>query len=149
MVALMGQGFGRRLRAILDLPPVRRFRAIYAAYNQAGGSLLAEGLAYSALFAGLTGLLFAVGILGYFVPAEADRQRIIQAFSGQLAPLAPIAKDALDNVAPPAGALSIIGLAGLAGGTSQFYGALDNALGRVFAQAPARGAFDRILRGLD
>ncbi len=147
MVALIGRGFGPRLRAILDLPPVRRFRAIYAAYNQAGGSLLAEGLAYSALFAGLTGLLFAVGILGYFVPAEADRQRIIQAFSGQLAPLAPIAKGALDSVASHAGTFSIIGLAGLAWGASHFYGSLDNAIGRVFSQAPARGTADRILRG--
>lgn len=147
MLALIGQGFGRRLRAILDLPPVRRFRAIYAAYNQAGGSLLAEGLAYSALFAGLTGLLFAVGILGYVVPSESDRQRIIDGFSGQLAPLAPIARDALDSVAAHAGTLSIIGLAGLAWGASQFYGALDNALSRVFSQAPARGTFDRILRG--
>jgi membrane protein len=147
MVARIGPGFGRLLGLIVDLPPIRRFRAIYAANDSAGGSLLAEGLAYSALFAGLTGLLFAVGILGYVVPSETDRQRIIDGFSGQLAPLAPIARDALDNVASHAGALSIIGLAGLAWGASQFYGALDNALGRIFAQAPARGALDRILRG--
>jgi membrane protein len=147
MVVRIGRGFGRRLGSILDLPPVRRSRAIFAVYNQAGGSLLAEGLAYSALFAGLTGLLFAVGVLGYLVPAEADRQRLIQGFSGQLAPLAPIARDALDNVAAHAGAFSLIGLAGLAWGASQFYGALDRAMARVFALSPARGAFDRILRG--
>jgi membrane protein len=132
---------------ILNLPPIRRPRAIVGVFSQAGGTLLAEGLAYSALFAGLTGLLFAVGVFGYLVPAEADRQRLLDGFTGQLAPFAPIARDGLNSVAAHASAFSIVGLAGLAWGASQFYGALDEAITRVFARTPARGAFDRILRG--
>jgi len=116
-------------------------------YNQAGGGLLAEGLSYSALFAGLTGLLFAVGLLGYLVPSEPDRQRIIDGLTGQPPPFEPAATDALRNVASHAGAFSVVGLAGMAWGASQFYGALDTAISRVFARTPARGPFDRLLRG--
>jgi uncharacterized BrkB/YihY/UPF0761 family membrane protein len=134
-------------RSIVDRPRVRRAGAIFGVFNQAGGGLLAAGLAYSALFAGLTGLLCAVGVLGYMVPAEADRQRLIDGFTGELAPFAPVARDALSSLAAHAGAFSIIGLAGLAWGASQFYVALDEAIARVFNRAPARGAFDRILRG--
>jgi len=132
---------------ILDLPPIRRPRAVFALYNRAGGSLLAEGLAYSALFAGLTGLLFAVGIFGYLVPAEADRQKLLDGFTGQFAFLAPVARNGLNSIAAHAGAFSIVGLVGLAWGASHFYGSLDTAIARVFDRAPARGPFDRVLRG--
>ena len=141
---LMGRLFGWAL----DLPPVRRPRAVFDIYGQAGGSLMAEGLAYSALFAGLTGLLFGVGLFGYLVPSAPDRQRLIDGFTGQLAPFAPIARDGLNSVAAHAGAFSIVGLAGLAWGASHFYGALDQAIGSVFARTPARGPFDRLLRGV-
>ena len=137
-----------RLDRIAGLAAIRKPRSVLAIFNQAGGSLLAAGLAYSALFAGLTGLLFSFGLLGYLVPAESDRQGLINGFTGQLAPLAPIARDGLRSVAAHAGAFSIVGLAGLAWGASQFYGALDTAMARVFFLAPARGFFDRILRGI-
>jgi membrane protein len=138
---------GRLFARVLDLPPVRRQRAILGVFSLAGGSLLAQGLAYSALVAGLTGLLFAVALLGYVVPAEVDRQKLIDGLSGELAPFAPVARDGLKSVAEHAGAFSIVGLAGLAWGASQFYGALDEGIARVFARAPARNPFDRILRG--
>jgi membrane protein len=138
----------RLIGSVLAFPPVVRLRAILRVYDDAGGGLLAAGLAYGALFAGLTGLLFGVGVLGYLVPADADRQRLVEGFTGQLAPLAPIAKDGLADAAAHAGAFSIVGLAGMAWGTSQFYGSLDRALARIFARAPARGGLDRILRGL-
>jgi membrane protein len=137
-----------RLDRIAGFAAFRKPRSVLAIFNQADGSLLAAGLAYSALFAGLTGLLFSFGVLGYLVPAESDRQGLINGFSGQLAPLAPIAGDGLRSVAAHAGAFSIVGLAGLAWGASQFYGALDTAMARVFFLAPARGFFDRILRGI-
>jgi membrane protein len=132
---------------ILDLAPIRRPRSIVSVYNVAGGGLVAEGLAYSALFAGLTGLLFCFGLLGYFVPSSTDRQQLLGFFTGQLAPLEPIAKAGLESVATHATAFSLAGLAGLAWGASHFYASLDEAIARIFARAPARGAFDRILRG--
>ena len=132
---------------ILNLAPIRRPREIVNIYNVAGGSLLAEGLAFSALFAGLTGLLFCFGLLGYFVPSATDRQQLLGYFTGQLAPLATIAKAGLESVAEHATAFSLAGLAGLAWGASHFYGSLDEAIARIFNQTPARGAFDRIIRG--
>jgi membrane protein len=138
--------FDRLFGRLLRFPPVNRARRVFDAYTAAGGGLLAGGLAYSALFAGLTGLLFCVGVLGYLVPAEADRQRLLDSFTGDLAPFVPFAREALSKVAAHAGAFTIVGLVGLAWGTSHFYGALDTAVARVFARAPARGIFDRILR---
>ena len=132
---------------LLDLPPLRRLRSVIEVYTKAGDGLLAAGLAYSALFASLTGLLFFVGVLGYLVPSNADRQVIIDSFTGDLEPLAPFVNSGLSSAVAHAGAFSLIGLAGLAWGASQFYVALDEAMGRVFALAPARGMFDRILRG--
>jgi membrane protein len=141
-------GLMRRLFGwVLDLPPIRRPRAIVRVYNDAGGSLLAEGLAYSAVFAGATGLLFYVGVLGYLVPTEADRQRLLDTLTGQLAPFAPIVKEGLASVAAHAGTFSLVGLAGMAWGASHFYSSLDEAIARIFACAPARGLLDRILRG--
>ena len=67
---------GRLVGFIGAIPPFRRVNSVFGIYTKAGGSLLAEGLAYSALFAGLTGLLLAVALLGYLVPSEADRQRL-------------------------------------------------------------------------
>jgi len=139
---------GRLFGWILDLPPIRRPRQIAGVYSRAGGSLLAEGLAYSALFAGLTGLLFCVGVLGYLIPSEADRQRLLDFFNGQLAPLAPVAKNGFDSVAAHAGTFSLIGLAGMLWGVSHFYGALDEAIARIFSRAPARGFLDRLLRSV-
>ena len=146
-VAPAEQKAKHRLEWLLNLPPIARLRRVLAIYNKAGGSLLAEGLAYSALFAGLTGLLLCVGLLGYFVPSQADRQRIIDSFTGQLAPFADVARGGLSSVAANAGAFSLVGLGGLAWGTSHFYGALDLAVSRVFDRTPARGGVDRILRG--
>jgi YihY family inner membrane protein len=138
----------RLIGSVLALPPVRRFREIYSVYDAAGGSLLAGGLAYGALFATLTGLLFGVGVLGYLVPRAEDRERLVNGFTGQLAPLAPVANDALANLAAHAGAFSLIGLVGMGWGASQFYGSLDTAIGRIFACGTARGTLDRILRGV-
>jgi membrane protein len=132
---------------LINLPPVARVRKVLAIYGHAGGTLLAEGLAYSALFAGLTGLLLCVGLLGYVVPSEADRQRMIDSFTGQLAPFADIARDGLTAVAANASAFSVIGILGLAWGTSHFYGAMDVAVSRIFDRTPTRGGLDRIVRG--
>jgi membrane protein len=137
----------RHLNRLLDRPAALRLRRVMDIYNKAGGSLLAEGLAYSALFAGLTGLLLCVGLLGYLVPSPADRQRIIDSFTGQLAPFASIAQGGLSKIAENAGTFSIVGLVGLAWGASHFYGALDLAISRVFNRTPARGTLDRLVRG--
>jgi uncharacterized BrkB/YihY/UPF0761 family membrane protein len=130
------------------LPPVRKGTAILAVYHLVLGDLLAAGLAFGALFAGLAGLLCAVGVLGYIISDGAARTRLVDQFVGDLAPLAPVARDGLAIVASHSGAISLAGLAGLAWTASGFYGSLDVAIGRIFIAAPARGIAQRILRGL-
>jgi len=137
----------RRFRHMINLPFVKRPRRIMRIYNQAGGTLLAEGLAYSALFAGLTGLLLIVALLGYFVPTDADQQKIIDSFTGELSPFGSFVGSSLSTMAANAGALSIAGFASLAWGASQFYGALDRAISRIFERTQARGTVGRVIRG--
>ncbi|HVB37763.1 MAG TPA: YihY/virulence factor BrkB family protein [Vicinamibacterales bacterium] len=133
---------------IREWPPAVRLQRVMDSYNAAGGGLLAEGLAYSALFGVTTGLLFAVGLMGFIVTDVATRERLVVEFTAPLPAIAPLVRDGLLVVSQHAGALSIIGLVGLGWGSSHFYGALDAAFARIFLLAPARGALDRIARGL-
>ena len=129
-------------------PPVVQLFEILAAYGEAGGGLLAAGLAYSALSAALTGLLFVVGIVGFVVHDPVARESLIQSITAQVPPLEPIVRDGLLKVADNAGALSLLGVAGLGWSASQFYGAIDGAFARIFRRAPERGPLVRIFRGL-
>jgi len=138
----------RAIDAVMHWPPVARLLEIMAAYNEAGGGLLAAGLAYGALFAALTGSLFAVGLIGFVVTDPDSRERIVSQISAQVPPLEPIVRDGLVTVATHAGAFSLIGVAGLGWSASQFYGSVDAAFGRIFRKAPERSPIDRILRGL-
>jgi membrane protein len=138
----------RWLERVLAWPPAVRLREILAFYDAAGGGLLAAGLAYSALFALLTGLLFAIGILGFFVDDTATREAVVQWLTSEVPPLQPIVRDGLLSVAAHAGAFSILGLVGLGYSAGQFYGALDSAVGRIFSTAPRRSAIVRIARGM-
>jgi membrane protein len=138
----------RAIDAIQRWPPVARLLEILAAYNAAGGGLLAAGLAYGALFAALTGSLFAVGLVGFVVHDPATRTELIARVATQFPPLAPVIENGLLAAASNAGAFSILGLAGLGWSASQFYGSVDAAFGRIFQKAPERGPIERILRGL-
>jgi membrane protein len=138
----------RLVDRLLRWPPVVRLQEILAAYNEAGGGLLAAGLAFSALFAGLTGLLFAVGLTGFVVNDSGSREKIVGDIARQVPPLEPIVRDGLLKMAGNAGAFSVLGIAGLGWSASQFYGTVDAAFGRIFKKVPERGLSDRIVRGL-
>jgi membrane protein len=138
----------RLVDLVLRWPPVVLLQEILAAYNEAGGGLLAAGLAFSALFAGLAGLLFAVGLTGFIVNDPAAREQIVGDIARQVPPLEPIVRDGLLKMASNAGAFSIIGIVGLGWSASQFYGTVDAAFARIFKKAPERGLVDRIVRGL-
>ena len=130
------------------MPAVVKVRAVLDAFNDAGGGLLAGGLAYAALFALLPGLLLLTGLLGLVI-TDPERQRAAVAAIGQtVPPLATIADQTLQQVSRGAVSVSIIGLAGLAWGASRFYGSLDDAFARIFRDAPVRGLVERIVRGL-
>ncbi len=139
----------RRIAArVLALPPAATARAVLDTFDAAGGGLLAGGLAYSALFALLPGLLLVTGLLGVLV-TDPDRQAAaVDAIGRAFPPLAPIAAQSLAQVSAGAVPVSALGLAGLAWGASRFYGSLDDAFARIFRNAPVRGFLERIVRGL-
>jgi membrane protein len=139
----------RRIAAsVLALPPVATARAVLDSFGEAGGGLLAGGLAYSALFALLPGLLLVTGLLGLFVTDPARQAAAVDAIGRAFPPLASIAGQSLAQVSAGAVPVSALGLAGLAWGASRFYGSLDDAFARIFRNAPVRSFLERIVRGL-
>ncbi|HEY3522166.1 MAG TPA: YihY/virulence factor BrkB family protein [Candidatus Limnocylindrales bacterium] len=145
--ALIARVRGLASRA-LALPPIDTARRVLDAFNDAGGGLLAGGLAYAALFALLPGLLLVTGLLGVLVTDPARQQAAVDAIASAFPPLGSIADQTLAQVSAGAVPVSALGLAGLAWGASRFYGSLDDAFARIFRNAPARGLVARIVRGL-
>lgn len=134
-------------RRALASPPVATGRRVMDRYNAAGGGLLAGGLTYGALFALLPALLLLAAVLGFFVDDAERRRTIVQGIAQTLPPLAGIVDAGLDQLAHGAAGAGTLGLIGLAWGVSRFYGSLDNAFARIFANAPARGFVARTVRG--
>ena len=138
----------RLIERVLAWPPVVLLLAILEVFGRAGGGILAAGLAYGALFAGMSGLLLATGIVGLLVSDPVKREELVLQITAQVPLLEPIVRDGLQSLANSAQAFSLIGLAGLFWGASQFYGGLDMAFARIFRQAKERGPIVRVLRGL-
>jgi uncharacterized BrkB/YihY/UPF0761 family membrane protein len=123
-------------------PPIRGLLTINDAYNSVGGGLLASGLAFSALFAVIPGMLLVISVL-ILAAADADtQQRFIQWIETQLPPLASVATEIVVSVKDTAKVGTVIGLVGFLWGASGFYLALENALGRFF---PSRRGRDPIM----
>jgi membrane protein len=139
---------GGLVRTISELPPAVTARQVMAAYDAAGGGLLAGGLAYTGLFAVLSSILFIIGLLGFVVRDPVRLATIVGEIGGRVPPLAGLIETGLSRVAESATSFSILGVLGLAWGASRFYGALDDAFARVFHDAPARDLLARIVRGL-
>jgi membrane protein len=138
----------RGLRVILDHPRVGTARAVLQAYDAAGGGLLAGGLAYAGLFAVLSGILFVIGVTGFFVQDSERLAAIVSDIGRRVPPLEELVRTGLSRVSETAATFSIVGLAGLAWGASRFYAALDIAFARVFQAPSARGFASQTIRGL-
>ena len=79
---------GRLSAWALALPPVRWLQPIMDDYTEAGGGLLASGLAFNSLFAILPAILLLVSILGLLLQDPAALDEVIRALSNQFPPLA-------------------------------------------------------------
>lgn len=133
---------GATERRARRFPPLRGLMTINDAYNSVGGGLLASGLAFSALFAVIPGMLLVISVL-ILVAADADtQQRFIDWIETQLPPLAGVAAEIVNAAKDTARVGTVIGLVGFVWGASGFYLALENALGRFF---PSRRGRDPIL----
>ncbi len=133
---------------VLAIPPVRLGLTVLEAYNRAGGGLLTAGLAYRVLVTLLPGLALVVGFVGLVVSDPAVQEEIALRLVEAFPPLEPIAADALLALASGAVPLSLLGLVGLAWASSALYGALDDAIARVFAGAPPRDVIRRRILGV-
>jgi membrane protein len=123
-------------------------RAVMQRYADAGGGLLAGGLTYSALFALLPCLLLLGGILGIIVVDPERRQAIVAGIGDALPPLRGLMEASLESMKDGAVGFGTLGLIGFAWGASRFYGSLDDAIARIFTDAPKRGVVARTVRGI-
>jgi membrane protein len=137
------------LTRILDEPRVARVRAVLDIYGRAAGGLLANGLAFSALFAAIPTTLLVLGLAGLIAAGnETIRETVTNALVAAFPPLADLIQGSLNAFSGGAALTSIIGVVGVIWTVSQFYGALDVAFARIFAGAPERDVLRRTARGL-
>ena len=119
--------------------------AVLDTYGKAPGGILANGLAFAALFSALPTTLLLLGIGGFVAPAF--QAQLASALAEAFPPLADLFEEALSAVSQGAGIASIVGFLGLLWGVSQFYSTLDLAFSRIFSDTPERDFARRTLRG--
>lgn len=132
---------------LLATPAVGFGRTVLDVYGAAAGGLLANGLAYTALFASLPTVLLVLGFAGFIAQGPELQQEIAGRLSATFPPLAELIDEALVALSNGAGISSILGLVGLVWGVSQFYATLDTAFAQIFSGTPERDLARRTVRG--
>lgn len=135
------------LARILQLRQVAAIRAPLEVYSRAAGGLLARGLAFSALFALIPALLLVLGLVGWAAGDATSRDRISATLISAFPPLAGLIGDSVQALSDGAALTSIVGIIGVIWTVSQFYGALDLAIARIYADEPERSVLLRTARG--
>ena len=135
------------LSRFLDAPRVVEVRAVLDTYGRAAGGLLANGLAFSTMFAAIPTLLLILGLAGWVANDTAVRDAISNALIAAFPPLEDLIESALDAISQGAVAASVLGVIGLVWTVSQLYGALDVAFARIYTGIPERDIVRRTARG--
>lgn len=135
------------LARFLDEPRVARVRKVLDIYGRAAGGLLANGLAFSTLFAVIPTMLLVLGLAGTIAGDPAARETLGDALIAAFPPLEDLIEASLDAITEGAVAASILGIIGLIWTVSQLYGALDVAFARIFSDTPERDIVRRTARG--
>lgn len=136
------------LARILEQPRVVAVRTVLDTYGQAAGGLLANGLAFSALFAAIPATLLVLGLAGWFAAGDPTiQQQVSGALAAALPPLADLIRGSVDAVTDGAALTSVIGVVGVIWTVSQLFAALDVAFARIFFDEPERNVFRRTVRG--
>ncbi len=141
--ALVARVIGR----VAEHRAVARLRAVLDVYGASAGGLLANGLAYAALFAALPTTLLMLGITGFVARDPAYQQALIDQLGTAFPPMRELLDDALVAVSEGAGLSSLLGAIGLIWAVNQFYGTLDTAFARIFSATPERNLAHRTLLG--
>ena len=137
------------LARILEQPRVVAVRTVLNTYGRAAGGLLANGLAFSALFAAIPTTLLILGVAGWVAAGEPRiRDQISDALVAALPPLADLIRASVGAVTDGAALTSFIGVVGVLWTVGQLFSAVDVAFARIFSDEPERNAIRRTVRGL-
>ena len=99
---------------ILDRPPVVVLRTIFDTYGRAAGGLLANGLAFSSLFAAVPATLLVLGLAGWLAAGDPGiQQDVREALSRAFPPLVDLIDGSVDAIVGGAALTSIIGVIGV------------------------------------
>lgn len=132
----------------MELPRIVIFRTILDTYGRAAGGLLANGLAFAALFAAIPTTLLVLGLAGWFAAGDPTiQERVINALSTALPPLAELIRSSVDVMADGAALTSVVGAIGVVWTVTQLFAAVDTAFARIFFDEPERNVLRRTLRG--
>jgi YihY family inner membrane protein len=134
------------LERVLGLPTVARIMAVLDTYGKAPGGLLANGLAFSTLFAAIPTLLLALGLAGWIAGDPAVVQQLSDALVSAFPPLADVIGSSFTALTKGAAVTGILGLVGVVWTVSQLYVTLDVAFARIFSAAPQRDVVRRTAR---
>ena len=137
----------RFIARLLDRPAVQVGRRVLEIYGLAPGGLLANGLAFTTLFAVVPIALVTLGVAGLIVKDPAVQEQLAAALSALVPPLQDLIQTALVSMAQGAAVTSLIGVLGLIWTVSQFYVTLDVAFSRIFTDRPERDVLRRMGRG--
>jgi YihY family inner membrane protein len=135
------------LERFLDRPRVVELRTVLDAYGRAPGGLLANGLAFAALFAAFPVALVTLGVAGWLVDDPTIQAQLAQTIRTLVPPLSDLVDQALLTLSDGAAITSAVGLVGLVWTVSQFYVTLDVAFSRIFADRQERDVLRRTARG--
>ena len=132
---------------LLDRPSIVTIRSVLDVYGRAPGTLLANGLAFTALFSIVPIALVTLGVAGLLVKDAAVQQQLAAALGSIVPPLSDLIQEALVAMTQGAAVSSIVGIGGLIWTVSQFYVTLDVAFSRIFTNEPERDVLRRTARG--
>jgi len=135
------------LERVLGYPKVARIMAVLDTYGKAPGGLLANGLAFSTLFASIPTLLLALGLAGWIAGDPAVVQKLTAALVEAFPPLADLIDSSMSAFTQGAAVTGILGLIGVVWTVSQLYVTLDVAFAKIFSAVPERDVLRRTARG--
>lgn len=137
-----------RLARIMQHRRVAGVQAVLDAYSRAAGGLLANGLAFSALFAAIPTTLLLLGVAGWITGGDpAIRERLRDALVAAVPPLADLIGVSIGAIGDGAAFTSALGVVGVIWTVGQLFGAVDVAFARIYANEPERATLRRTIRG--
>ena len=128
-------------------PRVVYLRAVLDTYGQAPGGLLANGLAFAALFATLPIAIVTLGVAGWLVDDPAVQAQLAATIGSLFPPLRDLVDEALASLSAGAALTSVLGVVVLIWTVSRFFVTLDVAFARIFTERPERDVVQQTARG--